>query len=455
MHSSDSKKSIHSHAERLADRTAAADVHQNDTTGLPPLLRRSRAPGARVSGALFLAACLLAGTAVAEVPATLNHQGVLKDANGIPLSGNFVITFRLLDAATDGNELWSEMQGVEVTDGLFNVALGSVESLDSLAFDEPYWLGISVNNGPELEPRLPLAAVPYSLKAKSVSAGSLTPADFDPAAGSEGQVLTIDGGQVAWKDPATHGLNAIEQSNGNYRVLLNRTNAIGVEWFGVRAPVTGENQWGGMYMETNGEGIDNARPFYGYAHNGQAMAWHEFHSGSNEWRLILRNSSNSLTTRFKVDGDDGNVYADGTFNPGGADLAESFKVEGESGGYEPGDVLVISTGANRTVALSNETYSTLVAGVYATKPGMLLSQNGASRITVNEVPMAVVGVVPTKVTTEGGPIRRGDLMVTSHIPGHAMRADREKLGFGMVLGKALEDYDGTEPGRIEVLVNVK
>jgi hypothetical protein len=33
----------------------------------------------------------------------------------------------------------------------------------------------------------------------------------------------------------------------------------------------------------------------------------------------------------------------------------------------------------------------------------------------------VVGVLPTRATTENGPIRRGDLLVTSATPGHTMK----------------------------------
>jgi hypothetical protein len=70
------------------------------------------------------------------------------------------------------------------------------------------------------------------------------------------------------------------------------------------------------------------------------------------------------------------------------------------------------------------------------------------------VPMGVVGVLHTKVTNEGGAIRAGDLLVTSSTEGHAMKADPAKLGFGMVLGKALQDFDGPS-GVIQVFVNVK
>jgi hypothetical protein len=69
--------------------------------------------------------------------------------------------------------------------------------------------------------------------------------------------------------------------------------------------------------------------------------------------------------------------------------------------------------------------------------------------------MGVLGVIPTKDCTEGGEIKRGDLLVTSSLPGVAMKADIEKIKPGQVLGKALENFNSSSIGRIKVLVNVK
>ena len=69
--------------------------------------------------------------------------------------------------------------------------------------------------------------------------------------------------------------------------------------------------------------------------------------------------------------------------------------------------------------------------------------------------MGVIGVIPTKVTTEGGAIRRGDMLVTSSTPGVAMKGDPEKVRTGQVLGKALQDYNTSGIGKINVLVSVK
>ncbi len=157
----------------------------------------------------------------------------------------------------------------------------------------------------------------------------------------------------------------------------------------------------------------------------------------------------------------GEVYADGTFHPGGADFAEAFEVEGEVRDYEPGDVLVISPHSDATVERCAEASSTRVAGVVATRPGVLMSPRGTAEDLASSVPLGVVGVIPTKVSAEGGAIRRGDLLVTSATLGHAMKAVPVLVAgvpihpTGAVLGKALEEFDGPGTGTIRVLVNVR
>jgi len=59
------------------------------------------------------------------------------------------------------------------------------------------------------------------------------------------------------------------------------------------------------------------------------------------------------------------------------------------------------------------------------------------------------------VCGENGPVRRGDMLVTSSLRGYAMKADPDKVKPGQVIGKALEAFDGNGTGKIKVLVNVK
>ena len=56
-----------------------------------------------------------------------------------------------------------------------------------------------------------------------------------------------------------------------------------------------------------------------------------------------------------------------------------FDVEGDFKQYEPGDVLIISQSSDRTVEKSSTPYSNLIAGLYTTKPGVLLTDKNANQ----------------------------------------------------------------------------
>ena len=148
------------------------------------------------------------------------------------------------------------------------------------------------------------------------------------------------------------------------------------------------------------------------------------------------------------------IFDNGT-QTGGADVAEAFEVEGRVSDYEPGDVLVISQRSDRRVAPSEEPYSSHVIGVYATKPGVLLTELGVDDPLDLIVPVAVIGVVPTKVSAENGAIRRGDMLVTAGTPRHVMLGTERDRMLGAVVGKALAEFAGPGTGVIPVLVNVK
>jgi hypothetical protein len=166
-------------------------------------------------------------------------------------------------------------------------------------------------------------------------------------------------------------------------------------------------------------------------------------------------SQNPDITVFRVDGT-GRVFANGGFQPSGADFAESMEVKGNSSKYVAGDLLEIDVAGNRRLTLALEPYSTLVAGVYSTRPGMLGSTHMIDEhaVAADEVPLAVVGIVPCKVSAENGPIQPGDLLVSSSTPGHAMKGTDRSLMLGAVVGKALEPLQkGT--GVIQVLVTLQ
>ena len=164
---------------------------------------------------------------------------------------------------------------------------------------------------------------------------------------------------------------------------------------------------------------------------------------------VDRTSGGAETRKFHID-------KDGTF-VGGSDFAESLPVAGDPASYEPGDVLVISLDRPGGVEKCSRTYDGLVVGVYSTRPGFLgADKEGATEVAADEVPVAVLGIVPVKVTDENGAIQPGDLLTTSSTAGHAMRCAGVDLCFGRTLGKALEGLPaGQHRGVIQMLVSLQ
>ncbi|MFN8497882.1 MAG: hypothetical protein U0641_08505 [Anaerolineae bacterium] len=166
-------------------------------------------------------------------------------------------------------------------------------------------------------------------------------------------------------------------------------------------------------------------------------------NGGGDFIRAVNQSETDAKFRVTTSGD---VRADGAFTSPAADFAEML--EGAAG-LEPGDVLVI--GQDGRLTRSTQAYQTSVAGVYSTAPGFLGGQPMTDKAE-DKVPLAVVGVVPVKVTDENGPIQPGDLLTTSSVAGHAMKAGANAPS-GAVVGKALEPQKSGN-GRIRMLVTL-
>lgn len=137
-----------------------------------------------------------------------------------------------------------------------------------------------------------------------------------------------------------------------------------------------------------------------------------------------------------------------------ADYAESVDVTGERSSFEPGDLLVIDPSQHGHFQKATKPYSTLISGVFSTKPGALGRSKPRSVPRDEEVPMAMVGIVPTKVSTENGAIHDGDLLVSSATPNYAMKGTNRKKLTGAVLGKAMGSIESGK-GVIQALISLQ
>lgn len=114
---------------------------------------------------VFLMFTLILNTSQAkQMPKIINYQGTLVDASQklVP-DGDYKITFRIYDESN--TLLWEEVhQTVEVNRGLIHALLGTIKPL-SMAFNEQYYLGIQIDNDPELQPYLLLTGAAYAMRA--------------------------------------------------------------------------------------------------------------------------------------------------------------------------------------------------------------------------------------------------------------------------------------------------
>jgi hypothetical protein len=96
--------------------------------------------------------------------ATLNIQGIVRKSTGANLDdGTYSMTFRLYTTSSGGTNIWSESHdNMDVTSGVYGAVLGLINPF-TIPFDQPYFLGISVDGGAEVSPRLRLTASPYTL----------------------------------------------------------------------------------------------------------------------------------------------------------------------------------------------------------------------------------------------------------------------------------------------------
>ena len=113
---------------------------------------------------------------------TVAYQGRLADSAGNPLTETLNMSFRLYSGSSGGAALWTEQwtgpNGVQVSDGLFNVMLGSLTPIAQslITGNSNLFLGITVGTDDEMTPRVQLGSVPFAVQALTVPDGSITTA---------------------------------------------------------------------------------------------------------------------------------------------------------------------------------------------------------------------------------------------------------------------------------------
>jgi hypothetical protein len=111
---------------------------------------------------------------------TISYQGRLADSSGNPLTGKYNLEFRIYDVPTGGVPLWTEMwtgaNAVDVSDGLFNVMLGSIDNTlaESIEGYDELYLDITVGTDSEMEPRVQLGRDGFEAAVFRANGGEIT-----------------------------------------------------------------------------------------------------------------------------------------------------------------------------------------------------------------------------------------------------------------------------------------
>jgi hypothetical protein len=148
----------------------------------------------------------------------------------------------------------------------------------------------------------------------------------------------------------------------------------------------------------------------------------------------------------------GNITVDGNINAKWQDVAEWVPSTQK---LAPGTVVVLDAARDNHVMASLKSYDTRVAGVVSAQPGLTLGEAGEGKALV-----ATTGRVKVRVDATRAPVQIGDLIVTSDVPGMAMKSAPVSFGGvemhrpGTIIGKALEPLSkGT--GEILVLLSLQ
>ncbi|MEP7235449.1 MAG: hypothetical protein ABI778_09155, partial [Ignavibacteriota bacterium] len=175
---------------------------------------------------------VLASASYAQIPRQISYQGLLVAPNGTPISnGQHVIRIAIYDTPTATVDLFNETDATTTTNGLFNIIIGGTSPIPpGLDFGKPYWLGVSVDGGAEMNPRTPLTSVPYALHAEVADRANFISSD---AKGVVTSINEVDGpirivgdsltkvtqdGKVITINTVPYGIQSIQNIDGSMTI---------------------------------------------------------------------------------------------------------------------------------------------------------------------------------------------------------------------------------------------
>jgi hypothetical protein len=267
------------------------------------------------------------------------------------------------------------------------------------------------------------------------------------------KAATVSSGDAIATFENNSGSQMIVRGNGNVGIgTVNPSTKLHVAGT-VAADTLGVGTTSPAYtLDVNG-GVAGFRAKAATVSSGDTIASFENTGGS---QMIVRGNGNvgigttNPSNKLHVAG---SITVDGNINAKYQDLAEWVDSSQE---LPAGTVVVLDPDRANQVVASTQSYDSGVAGVISSQPGVVLGEAGAGRLLV-----ATTGRVKVKVDASNGPIKIGDLLVTSDKEGVAMKSVPVEVNGGVrmhrpgtLIGKALQPLaQGT--GEILVLLSLQ
>jgi hypothetical protein len=490
------------------------DAHDTATTHGKETLHMFVRPTRWLTASLLLLSAAAVAHA-APLGSAITYQGDL-ELNGTPVTGNYDFIFTLFSTSGTSAQVGTPQTvlNLPVASGLFTASIDFTAGV----FDgSALWLEIRVRPAgtgsyTTLSPRQPITAAPYAVRALNNPPGSTQWTSDGPdltySAGGVGFLGTsspfaagkgvfIEGGNASYGSvyafnydtfsPVSLCLNPTVSAGVGVGLvaptaMLDVYNKSGTGFgvkattygnlvFPVNAAVIGYGNTGTGIGGTHATGVwgqsTDAEGVFGSSTNSYGVSG----ASTNQDGVLGQSNGNGRTGVWGISynpsgfggvfqNNAGGValYAVGLAKVktlqilGGADLAERFDVEGDP---EPGSVLRIDESRPGALRICDESYSARVAGVVSGANGLDAGiELGKGEARAGSVPVALSGRVWVKCETSSGEIHAGDLLTTSALAGHAMRAADRDRAQGAILGKAMTSLEkGT--GLVLVLVSLQ
>lgn len=211
------------------------------------------------------------------------------------------------------------------------------------------------------------------------------------------------------------------------------------------------NLWGTQY----GIGVQSATVYFrsdNAAGSANGFAWYKGGTHND-----AAQNPGGGTTMMTLDGN--GLVVNGTARvcvlqiTNGCDIAEPFELSDKD--VPKGAVVVIDDENPGRLKMSDRACDTRVAGIISgangIQPGLTLSQQG---VTDGGQNVALSGRVYVQADATNDPIKPGDLLTTSDMPGYAMKVTNHAQAQGAILGKAMSSLKEGQ-GMVLVLVSLQ